>query len=104
LLNQLNFFNLKKLEIDLRYDYERAGRQLDDISATLLILNNIEFDYSLVNKLNDYVKGLAEHHYPWINQLYYEIKANLSDKALIQIQNVAKDKGISLNSFLNQEV
>lgn len=107
-LKELGFFELKKDDIDLRYDYEKAGEQLSNISATLLVLNNIEFDYYTVYNLNEYVKGLAEHSYPWVNQLYNKLKESLSDEAKRQIRDVAKnneqDNEIELNSFLKQKI
>lgn len=90
-LRKLDYFNLKKSDIDLRYDYDRAGEQLDNISATLFVLNNIEFDYYTAYSINNYVNGLANHHYPWINELYYYVKRYLSDEAKEKIRYIAKN-------------
>lgn len=88
-LKELGYFNLKKTDIELQYDYNRVDQQLYNISATLLVLNNIEYDHDIMRKLNDYVKGLATHHYPLTNQLYYYLRNHLSSetKEKIQTQN-----------------
>ena len=107
-LIKLGYFDLKKSSISLTYSYDDVGKQQRYISATVLVLNNIEYDYNIVCSLNKYVADLASHGYPWTQALYNNLKKHLSEEAKEKIRVIAKDnfkgKEIELNDFLKLEV
>lgn len=95
LLRKFDFFNLKSSDLTLQYNYYRVEEQLDNSSATLLVLNNIEFDYYTAYNVNTYVKSLAIHPYPMSKSLYYTFKRGLSEETKEKIRAMAKNNELN---------